>query len=150
MSLHGLDLNATCVRAVRGPLGDYPFPELLEPPRAELPLVLSLEGRTPVIGSAGLGLCRRAPQLVWQNFLPRLGEASPPGRQWLEGYSFLFSKRNASFLTPALLSTSTTTWPPFSRAPKSSSSVSARFTSSCMTRASGRAPLSGSYPASAR
>jgi hypothetical protein len=103
MSLHGLDLNATCVRAVRGPLGDYPFPELLEPPRAELPLVLSLEGRTPVIGSAGLGLCRRAPQLVWQNFLPRLGEASPPGRQWLDGRRRLDADKAVALLCQQLL-----------------------------------------------
>ena len=34
MSLLGLDLNATRVRAVRGPLGDYPCAEALEPPRA--------------------------------------------------------------------------------------------------------------------
>jgi hypothetical protein len=85
MSLHGLDLNATRVRAVRGPLGDYPLTELLEPPRAELPFVVSLEGRTPVLGSAGLRLCRSSPQLVWQNALPRLGEAAPLGRQWLDG-----------------------------------------------------------------
>src|SRR5579859_4066316 len=39
---------------------------------------------------------------------------------------------------------STTTWPPFSSAPKSSSSPSGAFISSWMTRASGRAPLSGS------
>lgn len=85
MSLLGLDLNATRVRAVRGPLGDYPTVAMLEPPRAELPLVLSLEGRTPALGSAGLRLCRRAPQLAWQNFLPRLGEAAAPGRHWLDG-----------------------------------------------------------------
>src|SRR5262245_5778743 len=77
MSLHGLDLNASRVRAVRGPLGDYPLPELPEPPRAELPLVVSLEGRAPVLGGAGLRLCRKAPHLVWQNVLPHLGEAAP-------------------------------------------------------------------------
>jgi hypothetical protein len=85
MSLHGLDLNATRAQAVRGPLGDYPIAELLEPPRAELPLVLHLEGRTPTVGSAGLRVCRKTPQLAWQNFLPRLGEPAAPGRQWLDG-----------------------------------------------------------------
>jgi hypothetical protein len=84
MSLVGVDLNATCVRAVRGPLGDYPRTEVLDGARAELPLVVSLEGRTPVLGAAGLRLCRKAPQQVWINFLPRLGEAAPPGRRWVD------------------------------------------------------------------
>jgi hypothetical protein len=85
MTLHGLDLNATRARSVRGPLGDYPVVELLEPPRAELPLAVSLEGKQPVPGSPALRLCRRAPQHAWTNFLPRLGEPAAPGRQWLDG-----------------------------------------------------------------
>jgi hypothetical protein len=88
MSLVGVELNATCVRAVRGPLGDYPWTQCLDGSRAELPLVVSLEGRTPVVGGAGLRLCRKAPQLVWLNVLPRLGElgeAAPAGRRWVDG-----------------------------------------------------------------
>ena len=49
MSLLGVDLNASAVRAVRGPLGEYPCGEPLDPPRAELPLALYLEGRAPVL-----------------------------------------------------------------------------------------------------
>src|SRR5580765_2671368 len=74
MSLLGLDLNATRIRAVRGSLGDYPSTEPIDPPRAELPLVLSMEGRSPVIGGAGLRICRKSPHVVWQNLLSRLGE----------------------------------------------------------------------------
>jgi hypothetical protein len=84
MSLVGLDLNATRVRAVRGLLGDYPGTVALEAPAGELPLALNLEGRVPVLGSAALRVCRLTPHLVWQNFLPRLGEASPQGRKWVE------------------------------------------------------------------
>ena len=55
-----------------------------------------------------------------------------------------FSNRNTSFSSPSFFSASTTTRPPFSSSPKSSSSPRGRFTSSCITRASGLAPLSGS------
>jgi hypothetical protein len=86
MSLVGLDLNATRVRAVRGPLGDYPRTEALDGSGPELPLVVCLEGRTPVLGAAGLRICRKAPQQVWMNFLPRLGEGeAPASRRWVDG-----------------------------------------------------------------
>ena len=81
MSLLGLDINASRLRAVSGPLGDYPRTMAVDPPRSELPMVVSIQGRLPVVGSAGLQWCRRAPQLVWQDFLPQLGE-KPPGRKW--------------------------------------------------------------------
>jgi hypothetical protein len=48
---------------------------------AELPLALSLEGRTPEVGRAGLALCRRAPHLACTDFLPYLGER----REWSAG-----------------------------------------------------------------
>lgn len=77
MSLLSIDLNATRIRAVRGPQGDYPRPELLESPRHDLPLAFHLEGRNPTLGSAALRVCRRTPQHVLLNFLPRLGETAP-------------------------------------------------------------------------
>ena len=55
-----------------------------------------------------------------------------------------FSKRKTSLSFSSAFSTSRTTCPPCSSAPKRSSSPSGRFTSSWITRASGRAPLSGS------
>jgi FHA domain len=82
MSLLGLDLNATRARAVRGPLGDYPWTMPLHAPHVELPLVLSLATRGPVVGAAGLRVCRKSPRLAWQNFLPQLAQAPPPGREW--------------------------------------------------------------------
>ncbi|HYV34170.1 MAG TPA: FHA domain-containing protein [Gemmataceae bacterium] len=97
MSLLGLDLNATRIGGVRGPLGDYPCIEPIDPPRAELPLVLSLGGRMPVLGTAGLRWCRRSPHLVWQNFLPQLGEmaqgprnGNPAGLEATKALGFVF------------------------------------------------------------
>jgi FHA domain len=81
MSLLGMDLNATRARAVRGPLGEYPCTEPLDAPRADLPLVMCLQGRAPVVGVAGLRLCRKSPHLAWRNFLPQLGEGVPPGQR---------------------------------------------------------------------
>jgi FHA domain len=74
MSLLGLDLNASRIRAVRGAVGDYPLTQHLDLPRSELAMVLSLEGRKPVAGAAGLRVCRKAPGLARQNFLPQLAQ----------------------------------------------------------------------------
>jgi hypothetical protein len=70
MTLFGLDLNAGRARAVAGPAGEYALPVPLEPPHAELPLALSLEGGRPRVGAAGLRSCRRVPHLTRANFLP--------------------------------------------------------------------------------
>jgi hypothetical protein len=78
--LIGLDINAARVRAVTA--GPGRMPEAL--PLAgedEFPLALSLEGRAPEAGRAGLALCRRAPHLSCANFLPHLGER----REWSAG-----------------------------------------------------------------
>jgi hypothetical protein len=77
MNLFGLDLNAGRARVAAGPAGDYAHPLLLQPPRAELPLALSLAGERPEVGSAGLRLCRRAPHLCRTDLLSAL-EARPP------------------------------------------------------------------------
>lgn len=81
MSLIGLDLNATRARAMRGPANAPPQAQALTDTTRDLPLVLSLEGRTPVVGHAGSALRRRLPHLVCENFLTRLGTP----HQWTAG-----------------------------------------------------------------
>lgn len=78
--LIGLDLNAARARAVAVAPGRMPETLPLGG-AAELPLALSLEGRAPEVGRAGLALCRRAPHLACTNFLPWLGER----REWSAG-----------------------------------------------------------------
>jgi hypothetical protein len=68
-----LDLNATRIQALRSSLGDPPQVIPLEESCNELPLVISLEHRHPVVGQAGLFICRSLPHLVCQHFLPELG-----------------------------------------------------------------------------
>jgi hypothetical protein len=78
MSLIGLDLNGTRVRAVMGP-GEVPPRALaLDGQGGDLPLAVSMENRRPEVGRAGLALCRRLPHLTCTNFLAELGER----RQW--------------------------------------------------------------------
>jgi molecular chaperone DnaK (HSP70) len=90
MTLFGLDLNASRVRAVSGPLGGFPHTVLLDPPRPHLPLALSLQGRWPEVGAAGLLLCRQSPHLACVNFLPHLGDR---GTQWIAGRHQLDASR---------------------------------------------------------
>ena len=78
--LIGLDLNASRIRAVKNALGQVP--ELVPiNGEAELPLALSLEGRSPEVGRAGLALVRRSPHSTCTNFLPSLGDR----REWSAG-----------------------------------------------------------------
>jgi hypothetical protein len=93
MTLVGLDLNATRARAVAGAVGDFPCTVPLEPPQADLPLCLHLDGKSPVVGRAGLGLCRRRPHVVCQGFLPALGSPQDFSRRWLQGPQQLDSTR---------------------------------------------------------
>jgi hypothetical protein len=79
--LLAFDLNATRVLAVRDEPGGIPQLVPLEGPHAELPLAISLEGRHPQVGSAGLAFCRQAPHLVCSAFLPYLGAP----RTWAAG-----------------------------------------------------------------
>jgi molecular chaperone DnaK (HSP70) len=81
MNLVGFDLNATRVRVVSGPPETAPHTLYLDGVEAELPLALSLEGRSPAIGRAGVGIARRAPHLACLDFLPYLGTA----REWVAG-----------------------------------------------------------------
>jgi hypothetical protein len=76
----GLDLNAGRARAVVTAPGQVT--ELVPlAGEAELPMAVSLEGRTPEVGRPGLALCRRAPHLACANFLPYVGER----REWSAG-----------------------------------------------------------------
>lgn len=81
-SLIGLDLDARRARAVHGPTGDdAPRPLKLDPPSDELPLVVSLEHRTPQVGHAAAGLIRLLPHLTAPAFLAALGQP----REWRAG-----------------------------------------------------------------
>ncbi len=73
MSVVGLDWNATRALAVLGPAGDYPLPVALEPPSAELPMLLDLTGREPVVGGMARRRCRISPHQMCHGFLARLG-----------------------------------------------------------------------------
>src|SRR5262249_37290152 len=73
-------LNATRARAVTGEAG-VPQPLALDGPDGELPMALSLEDRQPVVGRAGVALCRRLPHLTCSDFLAHLGQT----KQWTAG-----------------------------------------------------------------
>lgn len=74
MTHTALDLNADRVWALSGSGGQGPHVERIEGEHSELPLVLSLEGRSVEVGQAGARLVRKSPHLVCAGFLPRLGQ----------------------------------------------------------------------------
>lgn len=78
MTLIGLDLNASRVRAIQGehhgPGPHIPLGLPLDGHERELPLAVSLEERQPRVGRAGTELCRRSPHLACVDFLPYLGD----------------------------------------------------------------------------
>jgi hypothetical protein len=80
-ALVGVDLNATCARAVRGPAQVVPSLVALDGAHDDLPMVLSLDGRHPQLGRTGSGLTRQAPHLACSDFLAFLGDR----RQWSAG-----------------------------------------------------------------
>jgi molecular chaperone DnaK (HSP70) len=70
----GLDLTAGRARGVSGPAaGVVPRVLQLDDDTPDLPLAISLENRTPVVGRAGAALVRRLPHLVCRVYLPALG-----------------------------------------------------------------------------
>ena len=83
MNVLGLDLNASRLRAVAAPTGQFPLLLPLCPPLADFPLAISLEGRAPEAGPAGEHLRRRLPHLACHNFLPHLAEPAATGRKWV-------------------------------------------------------------------
>ena len=72
--LIGVDMDASRVLAVAGMSGFPPQAVALDGKAYELPMAISLEGRTLGVGQAGLALARRLPHLVCHDFLPQLGE----------------------------------------------------------------------------
>lgn len=85
MTIVALDWNATRALAVVGPAGDYALPVPLEPPSAELPMLLDLSGSTPVVGGAARQRCRVAPHEVCHGFLPFLGTSGKTAPAWKVG-----------------------------------------------------------------
>ncbi|MCI0462668.1 MAG: FHA domain-containing protein [Gemmataceae bacterium] len=75
MTLLGLDLNSTRVRAAAGPAGAFPQAVALDPPHFELPLAVSTVGGCPGVGAFALSQCRRFPHLTHTGFLATLGNA---------------------------------------------------------------------------
>lgn len=78
--LLGLDVNASRARGAAVRMG-RPRPALLDEPREELPLAISLERRSPEVGQAGLSICRSLPHLSVINFLPGVGRP----QEWRAG-----------------------------------------------------------------
>ena len=101
MSLIGLDLNATRARAVQGPIQNLPAPLRLDGERRDMPLALSLEGRTPEVGRAGTLLCRRAPHLTCLDFLPYLDQQ----HTWTAGKHQLDAEQALGFVFRELQTT---------------------------------------------
>src|SRR5947209_16809606 len=77
-SVVGLDLTAGRARAVYGPAGDAARPLPLDDPHPDLPLAISLEGRSAAVGRDGYRLVRSSPHEVCRNYLPALGQP----REW--------------------------------------------------------------------
>jgi molecular chaperone DnaK (HSP70) len=73
MTLLGIDVNSTRIRAVLGPAGQLPHGLAFEGGDRDLPMALSLENRTVEVGRAGQAVCRRLPHASCSEFLPRLG-----------------------------------------------------------------------------
>jgi FHA domain len=94
----GFDLNSTRVRAVTGPGRTTPRTLPLDGTAAELPLTISLEGRHPAVGRAGLALCRQAPHLVCHDFLAAVGQP----RHWTAGRHRLDAERALALLCERL------------------------------------------------
>jgi hypothetical protein len=78
----GLDLTSARARAVVGPTTDLP-PRLvpLDDDLPDLPLAISLEERTALVGREGASLVRRLPHAVCRAYLPALGQQ----REWRSG-----------------------------------------------------------------
>lgn len=81
MSLVGIDLNASRSLAVGGPRAQALTALPLDGDQPELPMALSLEGRTIAVGRAGVALTRLRPHLACLDFLGHLGT----GKQWTAG-----------------------------------------------------------------
>ncbi|MCI0380565.1 MAG: FHA domain-containing protein [Gemmataceae bacterium] len=83
--LVGLDLNASRARAVHGPVGEFALALPLDPPAADLPMVLSLEKATLALGRPGVRLLRQSPHLACVDFFACLGANGAAPRTWKAG-----------------------------------------------------------------
>jgi hypothetical protein len=90
MSVVGMEISGTRVRAVLGEIGAYPLALPLEPPAQELPLALSLEKSTLEVGAAAMRLLRHRPHLVCHGFLANLGDTH---KTWSAGRHRLDSRQ---------------------------------------------------------
>src|SRR5262249_53455056 len=77
----GLDMNATCARAVQGWGGAKALAWPLDPPAQALPMLVSLERRTPEVGRAGRRHVRTLPHLTYSDFIAQLGDKATPPRK---------------------------------------------------------------------
>lgn len=82
----GLDLTASRIRAEA--FGGKPRSLVLDEPDEELALFVSGERRSPEVGRAAFGLCRRNPHLICSNFLTALGQS----REWRIGRHILLAE----------------------------------------------------------
>lgn len=73
MTLVGLELNSTRARAMSGSAAGSAMPIALEHDHAEMPLAVSVDGRSAAPGRAAAALCRKIPHLTCLDFLPHLG-----------------------------------------------------------------------------
>ncbi len=96
MTLVGLELNATCARAVQASLGEYPHAVPLDPPATDLAMYVSLEHARLQVGQAGLRLLRTRSHFVCGNFLAHLATATP--RTWHAGRHHLDSSQALSLV----------------------------------------------------
>lgn len=142
-TLVGLDLNATCARAVHGPVGAYPLALPLEPPSQDLPMILSLETPMPEVGRAGLRLSRGQPHLTCHNFLPHLGQSGAV-RRWRAGRHHLDSSQALALVWRRLLRTCTGMSGAVLSLPPYLSRSQANLV--CTLGTNQRAPLLGSLP----
>jgi hypothetical protein len=85
MSVVGLDWNATRALAVLGAAGGYALPVSLEPPSAELPMLLDLAGAQPIVGGAARRRCRTSPHQICHGFLAHLGAPARTAPAWKIG-----------------------------------------------------------------
>ncbi|MGE3805217.1 MAG: hypothetical protein AB7K24_11145, partial [Gemmataceae bacterium] len=64
MSLNGMDMNSSRLRALNGPAGIPPHALALEGKERELPMSISLASRYAEVGRAGQTVCRSQPFVV--------------------------------------------------------------------------------------
>lgn len=72
MTFLSLDINSARMYAMAGPVDGLPSTVALEPPRAEMPMVVMQNSYHGSVGSEALVLARQQPDQIYRNFLPKL------------------------------------------------------------------------------